>query len=157
MMSLKHGIARFFFILGVITFLVLFSIALVMGYALYLRSSLTPSAKMYADASVQAIVTNWSENELVERSSTELQADTSKGQLDQVFVKFKTLGALQSCSEAQGDVRVSFSLKRGLTITASYLSTATFQHGRADITLDLIRHGSLWQIQGFHLDPPSEK
>ena len=152
---MRKFITRVFLFLGVITLLFLVFLGAGVGYGFYLRSSLAPSAKTYADESVRAIITTWSKDELIQRSSPELRATTTKGQLDQVFASLTKLGSLQTYKEAEGDVGISFSNKRGLIVKATYVASATFQHGRADIKIELIRHANVWQILGFHVDPPA--
>jgi hypothetical protein len=146
-------VKRFLFFLGLITFLFLILFGAGMAYGLYLSDSLSPSAKEYADESVRAIITTWSKDDLVKRRSPELQATTNKGQLNQVFTEFKNLGNLQNYTEAEGNVNASFNIKEGLIITATYFASASFQHGKAEITIQLIRHHNVWQILGFHLNP----
>jgi hypothetical protein len=143
---------RFLLFLGVITFLFLVLLGAGIGYGTYLCYSLAPSGQAYADESVRAIITTWSKDELIKRSSPELRANTNQGQLDQVFVTLNKLGSFQSYGGAQGSVGLSLNVKKGLIITATYHATATFQNGRAAITISLIRHDNAWQIESFHTE-----
>jgi hypothetical protein len=143
---------RFFVVLGAITFLFLVLLGAGIGYGAYLCYALAPSGQAYVDESVRAIINTWSKDELIKRSSPELRANTTQGQLDQAFATFNKLGSFQSYGGAQGSLGLSLNVKKGLIITATYHATATFQHGVADIKIGLIRHDNDWQIESFHGD-----
>jgi len=143
---------RFLVFLGAITLLFLILLSAAIGYGKYLGYALAPSGRAYADESVRAIITTWSEDALIKRSSPELRAVTTQGQLDQFFVSLNKLGKFQSYGGAQGNVNLSLNFKKGLIITATYHATATFLNGKADITIKLIRHNNAWQIEGFHVN-----
>jgi hypothetical protein len=137
-----------FNLLGLIVLLII----LAFGYTEYLRSQLAPSASAYADESIRAIITTWSEDEAIKRLSPELSAVTPKAQLGQYLATLNDkLGTLQSYGGSKGGVGIKFSVEDGTVITALYVANATFQYGNANILIRLIRHGDAWQILSFHV------
>jgi hypothetical protein len=126
------------------------------------NTALDKESKAYADAAIPAIVTKWSVKELLHRASPELKQLTKTDDLERTFRWFSSLGGLQKCAPAQGQVWpadllaifVPVSPQSGKTITAHYTARSQFEKGEATITLVLIKHGDQWQICGFGVQSP---
>lgn len=142
----------FLTILGAITFVLLVLSVIGWGYVSLMSDQLAPSSKAYTEESIRAIVTTWSEDELIKRASPEMQATTTHGQLDQLFIALKKLGKFQSYDGAKTE-QMHFSLNHGLIVTITYNAAVTFQLGKANIMITLVRHHNAWQIIGFHVNP----
>ena len=117
-------------------------------------AALDKESKAYVDSAIPAIVTTWSEKELLDRASPEFKKAVTIDQLDRLFRAFATLGRLQNRESANGQALMSATTKNGKTISAQYTANATFEKGEATIKLGLIKHGDQWQILGFHVDSP---
>ncbi len=93
----------------------------VFAYAAYQGRGLDASSKAYVEANVPAILSNWSKDELVKRSSPELlKAIAAKpDQMDQLFLKLSKLGAMRSFGDVKGDSQVLFTTNAGKVITAA--------------------------------------
>ena len=115
-------------------------------------NALDKESKAYADSAIPAIVTGWSEKELLDRASPELKKAVTIDQLDRLFRWFSILGQLQKCEPAQGQSIMSATTQTGKMISGQYIAQANFQKGKATIKLGLIKHGDQWQILSFHVD-----
>lgn len=109
-------------------------------------------SKAYADSAIPAIVSTWSEKELLDRASPEFKQSFTTDQ----FRRFSGLGPLQKCEPAEGQTTMSFTkqLEADRVISGQYTAKATFEKGEASIKLGLIKHGDQWQIQSFDVDSP---
>ncbi len=67
------------------------------GYAAYQGRGLDASSKAYVEANVPPIISTWSKDELLKRSSPQLLKiiNEKPDQLDQLFQKLSKLGAMQ--------------------------------------------------------------
>src|SRR5215469_14307952 len=131
-------------VLGSIFLAVIVIAAIGIGFVAIRGTALDKESKRYADAAIPAIVTNWSQKELLDRASPEFkQAATSdhRDQFDRLFRWFSGLGQLQKCEPARGQSLMSVTSQEGKTISAQYTSKARFQKGEATIELRLIKHG----------------
>jgi hypothetical protein len=113
------------------------------------RIALDKESKAYADSAIPAIVSTWSEKELLDRASPEFKQSTEQ------FRSFSSLGPLQKCEPAQGQATMSATAQTGKVISGQYTAKATFEKGEASIKLGLIKHGDQWQIQKFVVDSPA--
>jgi hypothetical protein len=143
-------VKKFFIILGS-TFLV----AIVLGgigiaFLAIRGSALDKESKAYADSAIPAIVTGWSEKELLDRASPELKKAVTIDQLDRLFRWVSGLGQLQKCEPAQGQALMSATTQAGKVVSGQYTAKATFQKGEATI-----KHGDQWQILNFYVDSPA--
>ena len=114
--------------------------------------ALDKESKAYTDSAIPAIVTTWSEKELLDRASPEFKKAVNIDQFDRLFGVFARLGRLQKCEPAEGHSLMSATTQAGRQVTAQYIAKATFDKGEATIKLGLIKHGDQWQILGFHVD-----
>jgi hypothetical protein len=145
---------KFFIVLGSIfaALIVLGSIGI--AFVAISGTALDKESKTYADSAIPAIVTNWSEKELLDRASPEFKKATPPDQLDRLFRWVSGLGQLEKCEPAEGQALMSASTQTGKVISAEYMAKATFQKGEAIIKLGLIKHGDQWQVLSFHVDSP---
>jgi hypothetical protein len=126
------------------------------GYAAYQGRGLDASSKAYVEENVPAILSSWSMEELVKRSSPQLlkTIDGKPEQMDQLFRKLSKLGAMRSLSDVKGDSQVFYTTKEGKTITASYTAAATFENGEASLNVRLIQSSGQWQFLLFYVNSP---
>jgi hypothetical protein len=142
-------------VLGSIFLAVIVLVAVGIGFIAIRGTALDKESKSYADAAIPAIVTTWSQKELLDRASPEFKKAATIDQLDRMFRWFATLGKLQKCEPAEGHALMSATTQEGKRTSAQYTSKATFQKGEATIKLGLIKHGDQWQILGFYVDSPA--
>ncbi len=136
-------------------FVVLVGIAgALFGYVAYKGSTLDASSKAYVDESVRAIVSTWSKPELLKRASPQLRKVIQANQLDQLFGKLSQLGAFQNYEGSKGDANVSLTTQAGEVITATYVATARFEKGPAEVRIRLIQNDGHWQILNFFVNSP---
>ena len=146
---------KFFIILGSIFLAIIVLGAIGIAFVAVRGNALDKESKAYADSAIPAIVTTWSEKELLNRASPELKQAATADQLDRLFRWISGLGQLQKCEPAQGQALMSATTQSGKMISAQYTAKATFQKGEATIKLGLIKHGDQWQILNFHMDSPA--
>jgi hypothetical protein len=146
---------KFFIILGSIFLAIIVLGAIGIAFVAIRGNALDKESKTYADSAIPAIVSTWSEKELLDRASPEFKQAVAIDQLDRLFRWFSGLGQLQKCEPAQGQALMSATTQTGKRTSAEYTAKATFQKGEATIKLGLIKHGDQWQILGFHVDSPA--
>ena len=147
---------KFLSIVGGIFLLLVLVVAGFIGYAAYQGRGLDASSKAYVEANIPPIISSWSKDELLKRSSPQLLKilNENPGQLEQLFQKLSKLGAMQSFGEVRGDSNVSVTTQNGKVITASYLAKAKFKNGEAQIAIRLIQLSGQWQILLFNVNSP---
>ncbi len=132
----------FLMLLGAVFALILILVVLIVVRG----TALEREGKAYADASVISIVSNWNEQALLDRASPAfMQKKISKAQIDSLFAQLRPLGRLSRYNGAKG-MNVS---STGSTTTATYVANADFEHGRAQISISLIKQNGSWRILGF--------
>lgn len=126
------------------------------GYGLYQGQGLDESSKEYVEANVPPIVSTWSKEELLKRSSPELLQvlNQKPGEIDQIFLKLSRLGILNSFGDVKGEAKLDYTTNKGKVITASYVATAKFEHGEGQITVFLIQQSGQWQFLSFNVNSP---
>jgi len=143
-------------ILGVVFLILLIAVVGFVGYSAYIGTKLDASSKAYVDASVPAIISTWSRNELIKRASPQLRKSTSDEQIGEFFTKLaEQLGPFKTYDGSKGDSNMSYTTKDGKIITASYTANATFQNGKIDVQIKLIQINGEWLFLGFHVSPHS--
>lgn len=147
---------KFLSIVGGIFLVIVVVVAGLIGYAAYQGRGLDASSKAYVEANVPPIISTWSKDELLKRSSPQLLkvVNDNPGQLDQVFQKLTKLGAMRSFGDVKGDSNVSYTTQNGKVVSASYVATAKFEHGEGHITVRLIQSSGQWQFLFFYVDSP---
>jgi hypothetical protein len=144
---------KFFIVLGVIFLALIFLAALGIGIAAFRGSALDKESKAYVDAAVPAIISSWDTRELMSRASPELNQVTAADDAERLFQGLRSLGKMKKYQGSQGESMTSQILGKGTAISARYLVSADFEGGTAKIYVTLIKHGNLWQIAGFRVEP----
>lgn len=142
-------------VLGLVFLAFIFAVGAFIGYAAFTGSALDKQSKAYVDAAVPAIVSSWSQQELINRASPELRQATKSADMDRMFAWFKTLGHLQKYEGSQGQAIVSVTPQAGKVVSARYTAKALFERGQASIDIAIIKHGDQWQIAGFKVNSPA--
>jgi hypothetical protein len=147
---------KFLAIVGGVFLILVLAVAGFIGYAAYQGQRLDASSKAYVEESLPAIVSTWSRDELLKRSSPQLLKVASENpeQLDQLFRKLSELGAMRSFGDVKGDSNISYMIGKGKVITASYVANAKFANGEARITVRLIQLSGQWKILLFDVHSP---
>ena len=125
-------------------------------FAAYQERGFDASSKTYVEKNLPAIINNWSEAELVKRASPQLLKIIKEkpGQLDQLFQKLSTLGAMQSFGDVKGESNINYSMQNGKMTTAYYIASAKFAHGEAKVAVRLIQSAGQWQFLLFNVKSP---
>lgn len=131
-------------------------IGVLLGYAAYQGSGLDKSSKEYVDNNLPAILSSWSKDELLKRSSPQLLKviNEKPEQLQQLFDKISKLGALKTYNGSKGQAMVYVDAIKGKSTTANYESDATFEHGQAHIAVRLVQTSGQWQFLLFNVNSP---
>ena len=148
---------KFLSIIGGLFLILVLLVAGFVGVAAYQGRGLDASSKAYVEENVPAIVSSWSKDELLKRSSPQLLKliNEKPEQLDQLFQKLSTLGPMQSFGEVKGTSNVVYLTGRGKVTTATYVATAQFKNGEGRVTARLIQSpDGQWQFLLFHVDSP---
>ena len=144
-------------VIGGVLFLVLLAlIGSVVGYFVYNGSGLDASSRAYVDENIPLIVSSWSKEELLKRSSPKLIEVVNKNpdQLDQLFKKLSTLGAMTHYEGSKGQAYFFVNYPQGKSISAKYTANAKFEHGEAEIQVQMVQDADQWQIINFHVNSP---
>ena len=141
-------------ILGILFLLTIAVVGGLIGFVAYNGTKLDASSKEYVDQAIPQIVTTWSSTELLNRASPELEASATKEQLNQLFKKLSELGTLKKYQGAEGESFMSYTTEHGKQITAKYKAKAIFEHGEAEIQIQLIEHDGKWKIINFQVNSP---
>jgi hypothetical protein len=148
---------RILSIIGGLFLVLVLAVAGLVGYVAYQGRGMDASSKAYVEESLPAIISTWSKDELLERSSPQLQKiiDEKPEQLDQLFQKLSQLGPMQSFGEVKGDSNISYTTQNGKVITAAYAVTAKFKNGEGRVTARLIQPpAGQWQFLQFNVNSP---
>jgi hypothetical protein len=146
-------VKKFFIILGVIFLGLILLAAIGIGISAFKGVALDKESKAYVDTAVPAIISSWNAQELLSRASPEFKQTTRSNDVERFFQSVAALGRMQKYQGSRGQSVTSRILGKGTTISAEYLVTAEFEGGSAKIYVKLIKHGNLWQIGGFHVEP----
>jgi hypothetical protein len=146
---------KLFIILGSIFLALIIAAGIGIAFVAIKGTALDKESKAYADSAIPAIVSTWSEKELLDRASPEFKKAVTIDQLDRLFRWVSALGRLQKCEPAEGHSLMSATTQNGKMVSAEYAAKAAFEKGEATITLGLIKHGDQWQIINFHVNSPA--
>jgi hypothetical protein len=152
-----HTLKRFLSIIGGLFLVLVLFVAGFFGYAAYQGRGLDASSKAYVEENIPAIISTWSKDELLKRSSPQLLKiiDEKPEQLDQLFQKLSKLGPMLSFGEVKGDSNVSYTTQNGKVTTAAYVAAVKFKNAEGRITARLIQSpAGQWQLLLFHVDSP---
>ena len=93
---------KFFVVVGSIFLVLIVLVAIGIAFIAIRRTALDKESKAYADSAIPAIVTTWSEKELLDRASPEFKKVVTIDQLDGLFRAFATLGPLTEVRAGPG-------------------------------------------------------
>jgi hypothetical protein len=148
---------KFLSIIGGLFLVLVLLVAGLFGYVAYQGRGLDASSKAYVEENTPAIISTWSKDELLKRSSPQLLKviNEKPEQLDQLFQKLSKLGPMQSIGEVKGASQVTYTPQAGKVTTAGYIVTTKFKNGEGRITIRLIQSPEgQWQFLHFHVDSP---
>jgi hypothetical protein len=123
------------------------------GFFMLARSgtALDAESAAYVQNSVEAVAGHWDADELWKRSTTHFRQSTKEDDLRAFFsAANSSLGRLLEYRGAQGQAMMSFS-NAGRSATARYDAKVSFEKGDADIVVALVKDGTVWRIEGFHI------
>ena len=126
------------------------------GYTAYKKQGLDASSKAYVERNVPTVVSTWSKDELLKRSSPQLTKilNEKPEQLHLLFQKLSKLGAMQSFGEVDGASSIFYTTQNGKVVSAAYVAKAKFEHGEADVSVKLIQLSGQWQFLSFYVNSP---
>ncbi len=129
----------------------IFAVLLILIALLVIKSlALDRESKAYADTAVKAIVSDWNEQALFDRASSDFMKVSTHEQVDSLFARLRVLGRMTRYADSKGSSSIFFNTTRKeLTVTAVYLASANFEHGSAQIKITLVKRGGSWKILGF--------
>ena len=147
---------KFLSIVGAFFLILVLIVAGFIAYVAYKGYGLDKSGKAYIEANIPAIISTWSKDELLKRSSPDLLKllNEKPEQLDQLFQKLSKLGAMRSFGEVKGDSNISYTTQNGKVVTASYIGKGIFENGEAQISIRLILSSGQWQIMLININSP---
>jgi hypothetical protein len=147
---------KLFQVLGGIFLAIILIVAVMVGMGIYQGTRLDASSKAYVEENVKPVVSTWSKDELIKRASPQLVEILGKhpDQIDRVFAKLSKLGALKSLSEPKGQSLVSVMVGSGKMVSATYIESAEFENGHADINIRLVQVDGQWRFLGFFVNSP---
>ncbi|MFN2120886.1 MAG: hypothetical protein ACK2T0_10875 [Anaerolineales bacterium] len=144
-------------VVGMLFLVVILATGGFVAYATYQGRALDATSKAYVQTTVPAIVSTWSEQELLKRASPQLLTEIHKhpGQLGLMFRKLSALGAMQSFGHVQGESKVTYNFPHDKVATAAYEAKAVFANGTVDIKLRLILQAGKWKLLNFYVTAPA--
>ena len=143
-------------IIGGLFIVICIVVAYYIGYDPFQSQDMEASSKAYVEANVPAIISTWSMDALLKRSSPEFLKSIggNTNLLEQQFHKLSKLGTMQSFGDVKGYAS-NFTTNQNLIVTyASYVATAKFEKGKANISVKLVQTHDQWQFTKFKVDSP---
>ncbi|HEX7531447.1 MAG TPA: hypothetical protein VF333_09905 [Pyrinomonadaceae bacterium] len=114
---------------------------------------LDKDAAAYIEQAVPKIAEHWDTQALLDRASPEFMSVTkSPEDLKRLFIVFRRLGALKHFDTPKGTVSNGVFSDTGSFSVGHYTVRGTFDHGAADITIQVRRTRNGWTIDGFHIN-----
>ena len=143
-------------IIGGLFILTCVVVAYFIGYDPFSSQSLQESSKSYIEANVPAVISKWSKDELLKRSSPQLlkSANENPAALDRQFKTLSKLGAMRSFGDVEGFASNYTTNQNRIVTTAAYVATAKFKNGEAHISVRLIQSHGQWRFSFFKVDSP---
>ena len=141
-------------IIGGLFIVICIVVAYYIGYDPFQSQDMEASSKAYVEANVPAIISIWSMDALLKRSSPELLKSIGRNtnSLEQQFHKLSKLGSMQSFGDVKGYAS-NFTTNQNLIVTyASYVATAKFEKGEANISVNLVQSHDQWKFSKFKVD-----
>jgi hypothetical protein len=144
---------KFLYVLGVLTLAVMIAAGVGLGALVYNGHELDAESKAFVDSAIPAITGTWSEEQLIDRSTTELRGSIKPEELRALFDRLSQFGPLVEYQGATGQATMSYLSGSGGTVSASYDAKARFQNGSATFQIVLMKRDGRWLIHNFHVDP----
>jgi hypothetical protein len=114
---------------------------------------LDKKATQYIAENTPAVVDGWNPQNLIDRASPELLSSVkSREAWDRLFAFFRQLGSLKHLDPAKGAVISGAYSGQGMYTIGNYTVQAVFEKGSAVISVQLLRVGTTWKINGFHIN-----
>lgn len=114
---------------------------------------LDKDATRYIAENTPAVVNGWNPQNLIDRASPELLSSVkSREEWDRLFAFFRQLGSLKHLDPAKGAVYSGAYSGQGTYTIGNYTVQAVFEKGSAVISVQLLRAGATWKINGFHIN-----
>ncbi|HKK06428.1 MAG TPA: hypothetical protein VKA50_11335 [Gammaproteobacteria bacterium] len=150
------GVKSALIIAGIVVAVTAVVLGVYVGYAVYEGHQLDLSSKRYTQKNVPPILSSWSKEELLERSSKPLRkvVEAHSAQVDRLFQKLSQLGGLKSFGDVKGQANIAYRLGRGTVVTASYVGNAKFEHGEGTVKIRLLREAGEWKFLMFRVNSP---
>lgn len=147
---------KFLSVVGALFLVVVLGIGGFVAYVMFQGKALDTSSKAYVRASVPAIISTWSEQELLKRASPQLLKElrAHPGQLDHVFRRMSALGALKHFGDVKGEANTAYNLPHDTSSTAAYKAKAVFANGKVTIKVRLILQDGKWKFLNFYVTAP---
>lgn len=143
---------KVFFGLGVATACLVVAAGIGLFFLARNGAALDADSKIYVKSAVVAIADDWDAEALWQRSSPQFRAVTKEQDLRNFFdAARESLGRMVAYGGASGQAAIMVSDK-GRSVAANYTVKATFEKGSADIQVGIVKAGSHWEIEGFHVD-----
>jgi len=107
----------------------------------------------YAAAAIRSIAKPWDPEALIARSSPELRRAMPPDKV-RTFIAFagRRLGDLKECTPVQQAQWTSHVGTHGFLVLATYIDDCEFEKASGRVTMQLVRHGGTWQVNGFFLN-----
>jgi len=133
-------------------FVVLVVLALVViAFVVVKGAALDKESKQFVDAAVPAIAAEWNIAEIQNRASPEFKASVKAANLEKLVRMVRELGKFKAYNGAKGYAYPYVSSEHGKLLVATYVATADFENGPAEIKISLVKHGDRWQLFGLHV------
>ena len=145
---------KIFFWFGVVAFAVVVLLAGGLGYLAYLSRGLDQEARLYAEATVVAVTSRWDRDELLRRSTTQLENSVSHEQLATLFDRFSALGKLMGSPICAGTTTMSAATGQGRWATGRYMCDASYTEGKATVRLEILKRDNAWRTNSFRVESP---
>jgi len=114
---------------------------------------LDKESKIFADAAIPAIASEWDVAEIQRRASPEFNEAVDYDALGQYLDTLQALGMFEEYKGSTGEANIEVSFQNGYEITADYIANADFEAGSVEIQISLIKHGGKWQILDLRIRP----
>lgn len=143
---------KFFFGFGVVMAVVIVAAAIGMFFLARDGAALDAESKAYANKSVAAIAEDWDVDALWRLSSADFRQATKEDVLRGFFdATREALGRLVAARSATGQATISI-INAVKVVRATYTVHAKFEKGDAEIRIGMVKSGSEWRIEGFHIN-----
>jgi hypothetical protein len=144
---------KFLYVLGAVTLAFIVAAGVGLAVLVYNGHELDAESQAFVDSAIPAITKTWSEEQLIDRSTTELRASIKSDELRALFDRLSQFGPLVEYQGATGQATMSYFSGSGSMVSASYDAKARFQNGNAIFQIVLMKRDGRWLIHNFHVDP----